>query len=215
MERINNIYLRKRGHDLPLRRGPGLARALRQTVPPSIQRHVRELVGQTVQDWLVDREWRGGKDWKSTPAFPVPCGGDVGFVRLNIQDRERDGFLPVSGEGRNDYVEFLCRALRGLRVKQTGEPLIKDIVMTEEEFSGPFSHLLPDMLLMWQPKAPATEICSDEIGTISATLKTGRGGNHTGDSFAVLAGAIGDPERLPPLAHIRDYKHFLKQFLQA
>ena len=137
MECINNIYLRKRGYHLPLRRRAGFARVLRQTVPPSVQQHVRELVGQTVQDWLIDREWRGGKDWMSTPAFPVPGGGDVGFIRLNIQGRERDGFLPASGERRNDYVEFLCRSLRGLRVKQTGEPLIKDIVMTAGGVPGP------------------------------------------------------------------------------
>ena len=117
MEGINNIYLRERGHRLPLRRGSGFARVLRQTVPPSVQRHVRELVGQTVQDWLIDREWRGGKDWMSTPAFPVPGGGDVGFIRLNIQGRERDGFLPASGEGRNDYVEFLCRVTQGASCK--------------------------------------------------------------------------------------------------
>jgi predicted AlkP superfamily phosphohydrolase/phosphomutase len=213
VECINNIYLRERGHRVPLRRGTGLARILRQTVPPSIQQNVRELVGQTVQDWLVDREWRGGKNWTSTPAFPVPGGGDVGFVRLNIKGRERDGFLPASTEGRNDYVEFLCRALRGLRVKQTGEPLIKDIIMTEEEFQGPRSHLLPDILLLWKPDVPATEIYSDELGTIKATLKTGRGGNHTGDSFAILAGAIGDPNELPPLSHVRDYGQFLKHYL--
>jgi hypothetical protein len=59
--RINNIYLRERGLDLPVRRGSGLARVLRQTVPPSIQLRVREVVGQAVQDWLIDHDWRGGK----------------------------------------------------------------------------------------------------------------------------------------------------------
>ena len=212
MERINNVYLKSCGYDLPVRNGLSLTHVLRQTVPPSVQRNVRRLVGQTVQDWLIDREWRGAKDWRSTPGFPVPGGGDVGFIRLNIEGRERDGFLPAAGDRRNHYVDFLCQALSGLRVKQSGERLIKDIVMTEEEFQGPLNHRLPDLLLMWQPDAPATEICSDELGTISATLKTGRGGNHTGDSFAVLAGAIGDPSGLPSLSHIRDYGQFLKQF---
>ena len=84
--------------------------------------------------------------------------------------------------------------------------------MTEDEFQGPLSYLLPDMLLMWQPDAPATEIFSDELGTINATLKTGRGGNHTGDSFAIIAGASGELDGLPPLSHIRDYGRFVKQF---
>ena len=60
------------------------------------------------------------------------------------------------------------------------------------------------------PTAPATEIWSEDLGTLKATLKTGRGGSHTGDSFALFAGAIGDG--LPPLSHIRDYKQFVEGF---
>ena len=116
MQRINHLYLGKLGHHVEPRR-PGLARVLRQTVPGSIQLHIRELVGQTVQDWLVDREWRGGKDWKMTPAFPVPTGGDVGFIRLNVQGRERQGFLPAEEDASSGYLEFLCRQLKALRVK--------------------------------------------------------------------------------------------------
>lgn len=212
MGRINQAFLEQRGHKVPQKRGTGLARMLRQTVPPSVQQSVREMVGQTVQDWLIDREWRGGKDWAATPAFPVPSGGDVGFIRLNVKDRERDGFLPESGRGRDDYVDFLCKALRGLRVRPTGEPLVKDIVMSQDEFPGPRSHLLPDILLTWVPDAPATEIYSPELGTIKATLKTGRGGNHTGDAFAVLAGAMDNSERLNSLSHVCDYREFLNRF---
>ena len=84
---------------------------------------IREMVGQNVQDWLVDREWRGGKDWTITPAFPVPGGGDVGFIRLNVQGRERDGFLSA-GDGVENYLDFLCTQLKALKVKETNEPLI-------------------------------------------------------------------------------------------
>ena len=183
---------------------------LRQTVPGSVQLHIRELVGQTVQDWLVDREWRGGKDWKTTPAFPVPGGGDVGFIRLNVQGREQQGFLPAEEDASSGYLEFLCRQLKALRVKETNEPLIDEIVLARDAFPGPRSHLLPDVLATWHPDAPATEIWSEDLGTLKATLKTGRGGSHTGDSFALLAGAIGDG--LPPLSHIRDYKRFVEGF---
>ena len=67
-----DLYLSKLRTSVAPRSAGGLARVLRQTVPALVQLHIRELVGQTVQDWLVDREWRGGKDWKTTPAFPVP-----------------------------------------------------------------------------------------------------------------------------------------------
>ena len=211
IQRINDLYLKERGFEVP-RRKPSLAYILRKTVPATVQLRIRELVGQTVQDWVVDREWRGGKDWKTTPAFPVPGGGDVGFVRLSIKGREREGFLPEAKEDREDYVSFLCEALRGLRVKTTGELLIKEIVFTEDEFPGPRSHWLPDLLLVWQPEAPATEIWSEQLGTFTGELKTGRGGNHTGDSFAVLAGTLCGANHLPPLTDVRDYKPLVEEF---
>ena len=185
MPRINQLYLKKIGQEAPPRPAGGLARFLRQTVPPVAQMQIRELVGQTVQDWIIDREWRGGKDWTITPGFAVPGGGDVGFVRLNLQGRERDGFL-LEGDDASDYVDFLCKQLKALRVKQTNEPLIDDIVLSRDAFPGSYNYLLPDVFLTWRPDSPATEICSPELGTIKATLKTGRGGTHTGDSFAII-----------------------------
>ena len=214
MDRVNFRYASNSG-EVPQSQRRGIARILRQTIPASVQLRIRELVGQDIQDWLVDREWRGGKDWKRTPAFPVPCGGDVGFIRLNISGREKYGCLPASEEGRAPYVDFLCKSIRALRVKATNEPLVRDIVITEKEFPGPRSHLLPDILLVWHPDSPATEIWSEELGTITAHSKMGRGGVHGGDSFAVLAGAIDDDEVLPPLNHVVDYKNFVTRLLDA
>ena len=211
MDRVNSLYAKASGDGVSSTGRRSIARILRQTVPGSLQLKIRALVGQRVQDWIVDREFRGGKDWKRTPAFQVPGGGDVGFIRLNIVGREREGCLPAS-KGQADYVDFLCRHLRALRVKETNEPLIRDIVMACEAFPGPRSYLLPDILLVWQPKSPATEIWSEELGSIVAHLKTGRGGNHTGDSFAVLTGAI-NPDELPPLRHITDLKDLVSVLL--
>jgi predicted AlkP superfamily phosphohydrolase/phosphomutase len=213
MNRVNSLYAEANGDSVkPGRRS--IARILRQTVPASLQLHIREWVGQRIQDWLVDREFRGGKDWKHTPAFPVPGGGDIGFIRFNIVGRERDGCLPPSEEGRGCYVDFLCRHLLGLRVKETNEPLIRKIVMAEQAFPGPRSYLLPDIMLVWQPKSPAKEIWSTELGCIRASLKTGRGGNHTGDSFAIITG-VGEPDQLPPLHHVSDFKKFVFHLLRV
>jgi predicted AlkP superfamily phosphohydrolase/phosphomutase len=214
VDRINRLYADRAGLEGSGSKR-GIARLLRQTVPAPVQFYIRQVVGQEIQDWLVDREWRGGKDWKRTPAFPVPCGGDVGFIRLNIIGRESEGCLPPSEKDRAPFVEFLCRQLRALRVKQTDEPLVRDIVMTRDMFPGPRSYLLPDLLVVWQPKSPASEIWSQELGTITAHLKTGRGGNHTGDSFAVLVGAIQDDEELPPLRHLVDYKDLVTSLLRG
>src|SRR4029079_16850195 len=126
------LYLKRLGHYAPPQSTRGFARLLRQTVPASMQLQIREMVGGSVQDWLVDREWRGGKDWRTTPAFPVPGGGDVGFIRLNVQGREREGFLPAEEEASSAYLKFLCKQLKALRIKETDEPLIDEIVFARD-----------------------------------------------------------------------------------
>jgi predicted AlkP superfamily phosphohydrolase/phosphomutase len=214
VDRINALYLQKTGRAVPRHEKPRIARMLRQTVPPAIQYGVRKLVGQRVQDWLIDREWRGGRDWSQTPAFPVPCGGDNGFIRLNLKGREREGFL--SSEERPGYVAFLCDTLRALRVKESGERLVSDIFFAEDEFPGPRSYLLPDLILLWAPERPAKEIWTEELGSIKAELKTGRGGIHTGDGFAILAGALDRLDnQVPPLSDVRDYKTLVTSLLGA
>jgi len=214
MDRLNTLYARRTGKNGAAPAKASIARLMREYVPPSIQRQIRELfVGQAIQDWLIDRQFRGGKNWKLTPGFAMPGGGDVGFIRLNVVGRERTGCLPSSGSERVDYVNFLVQQLKALRVKETNEPLVHDVIMTSKEFPGPRSQFLPDILLTWQPKSPATEIWSQELGSVKAELKTGRGGNHTGESFALLAGAIDDADQLPPLQHITDYKNFTEALL--
>jgi predicted AlkP superfamily phosphohydrolase/phosphomutase len=216
MDRINAAYLRETGQARQGHEKPRIARMLRQTVPPSIQLGIRRVVGQKVQDWLIDREWRGGRDWTSTPAFAVPGGGDVGFIRLNIKGRERDGFLPPAAEERADYVEFLCTCLHELRVKDTNEPLVREITFADKEFPGSRRYLLPDLILKWKPQRPAKEIWSETLGSIKAELKTGRGGIHTGDGFAILAGALDRLDnQVPALTDIRDYKGFVTELLGA
>jgi len=216
IDRINSVYLKKTGHPRPSYEKLRVARMLRQTVPPSLQFGIRKLVGQKVQDWLIDREWGGGRHWKSTPAFPVPGGGDTGYIRLNIKGRERDGFLPSSEKDRAGYVEFLCDNLRALRLKETNQPLVRDIFFAQQEFPGPRSYLLPDLILLWKPERPAKEIWSQELGSIKAELKTGRGAIHTGDGFAILAGALDRLDnQVPPLNDIQDYKGFVTALLAA
>ena len=212
MDRINAVYLEKTGRVRPQYKRPRIARMLRQTVPPSVQLAVRKVVGQKVQDWLIDREWRGGKDWSWTPGFAVPGGGDTGFIRLNIKGRERDGFL--SADETDVYTEFLCERLRELRVKETDEPLVREIAFAKTKFPGERSYLLPDLIVLWKPERPASEIWSETLGSIKAELKTGRGGIHTGDGFAVLAGALERMDnQIPEIRDIRDYKGFVTELL--
>jgi hypothetical protein len=91
---------------------------------------------------------------------------------LNIKGRERDGFLSPSLEERAEYGEFLGDNLLALRVKETDEPLVRDILFSHEEFPRSRSYLLPDLILLWEPDRPASEIWSPELETIKAEFRT-------------------------------------------
>jgi hypothetical protein len=101
-------------------------------------------------------------------------------------------------------------------VKDTNEPLVREITFADKEFPGSRQYLLPDLILRWKPQRPAKEIWSEKLGSIKAELKTGRGGIHTGDGFAILAGALDRLDnQVPPLTDIRDYKGFVTELLGA
>jgi hypothetical protein len=71
-------------------------------------------------------------------------------------------------------------------------------------FKGPRSQLLPDILLRWAPAAPVEYIVSNKIGQVHERLRTGRGGNHIGESFVVVAGQSASNNAVREVAHIKD-----------
>jgi hypothetical protein len=56
-------------------------------------------------------------------------------------------------------------------------------------------------------------IQSDYIGIIRKKLLTGRGGNHTGESFALITGQLSGSEATARLTHIKDYKDIIGNLL--
>jgi hypothetical protein len=178
---------------------------LRDRLPPGLQYAANRVLGERAQDWVVNREFTGGLDWPLTPSFAVSSGGE-GLVRLSIREREREGILGPDGNAVASYVEWLRERILTIRVNATGEPLVGQFLLVHERYPGPRSHLLPDIALLWAPARPATEISSDQIGTIRNRLKTGRGGNHTGESFALPAGTPDCRAHAGGLRHITDYR---------
>ena len=130
---------------------------LRKTVPSSLQIILADLLGERVQDWVVNRAVIGGHDWSRTPAFPVSSGGE-GYLQLNIKGREAQGFFEPDSAELQDYVDWLEDALLQIRVSDTGEPLVNKVIRTKDVFPGRKNYLLPDLLLKWAPKAPVEHI---------------------------------------------------------
>jgi len=63
--------------------------------------------------------------------------------------------------------------------------------------------------LKWVPTEPAEHIWSEDIGNIHERLRTGRGGNHAGGSFAVVAGPGANSAPFE-LVHIKDLGRFAR-----
>jgi predicted AlkP superfamily phosphohydrolase/phosphomutase len=187
MSRLNTRYLSERGIVDATVTGEGLVSLLRKAIPYTLQTTLAELLGERIQDWVVNRSTFGGCDWSRTPAFSVSTEG-TGYLRLNIKRREAHGFFEPESKELDHYVDWLEDALLSIRVVGTNELLIKSVSRTRNLFPGQRSHLLPDLILHWSPHAPVENIVSDEIGEIHERLRTGRGGNHTGETFIVVAG---------------------------
>ena len=201
LTRLNRLYLGKSASVSRRKPSPlNIMAFLRHVLPPTLQYRLASLLGEQVQDWVVNRAQIGGRHWNETPSLPVLSGGE-GLIRLNIKGREIPGFFEPGSSELATYVEWLSERLSAIKVADTGEPLIARISNTDELFPGPRRHFLPDLLIEWAPEAPVDRVLSPDIGEIEVSLATGRGGNHNGSAFMI---ARGDDPFLRAAASARD-----------
>ena len=212
LSRLNARYL---GQDLNGSKKPAALNAtafLRHVLPPGLQYRAANILGERVQDWVVNREFVGGRTWSETPSFPLPSGGE-GLVRLNIKGRETPGFFETGSAELSHYVEWLKARLSAIEVAGTGEPLIGRIFNVDEELPGPRRHFLPDLILEWAPDAPVHRIRSPDIGEIEVSLATGRGGNHNDSAFVIARGGEAFLKAVDPVRDVSGLGQIAETFL--
>jgi predicted AlkP superfamily phosphohydrolase/phosphomutase len=200
IDRLNRSFIGDAPPHSGKARVPNIMSYLRTAVPPTLQYHAARLLGEDIQDWVLNRALVAGCDWTRTPSLVLPSGGE-GLIRLNIKGRERYGFFEPGSATLDRYIAWLRDRLAEIRVAATGEPLIDKILLSDEHFPGPRRQYLPDIVLSWRPDAPAERVTSPEIGEIEMRLNTGRGGNHVGEAFFVATGTRDF------LANARDIRH--------
>jgi predicted AlkP superfamily phosphohydrolase/phosphomutase len=211
LARLNARYLAERGLGVAANESSNLAAQLRKLVPFEAQHYLANVLGEDVQDFVVNRSLVGHLDWAATPSFKLASGGE-GIIRLNIKGREARGFFDPGSKELTHYVSWLERALLAIRVIPSGEALIKSIHHAKDLFPGPRSHLLPDLVLEWAPQAPAERIASPEIGEIHEKLATGRGGNHVEGAFALVSGPGAALTEVDDIARIEDIGRFAQSY---
>ncbi|MEX0645171.1 MAG: alkaline phosphatase family protein [Parvularculaceae bacterium] len=204
MSRLNALYLKEKGQPSRARGGGAdVVSLLRKVVPFNIQYALAKSLGEGVQDWVVNRGLTAGLDWERTPAFHLAAGGE-GYLRFNVKGRERLGYFEPDGPEIKAYEAWLRERLLRIKVAGADASLIKNVLSVRDLFVGGRSQYLPDLVLDWAPSAPAETIVSPDIGKITERLTTGRGGNHTGDSFMIVKGPGAASRTLSEVAHIKD-----------
>jgi predicted AlkP superfamily phosphohydrolase/phosphomutase len=156
---------------------------LREHVPAGLQNTIARSVPVAVRDAVVNRSIVDGHDWSRTPGFAVLADANA-YLRFNLEGREQAGMLKPGSDKQMRYRDLLLRCLRSFRL-ESGQPLVQELLVAEEDFPGSRSQHLPDIIVTWPEAPPAKVIHSEEFGTIRAELATGRGGNHRPNGFCI------------------------------
>ena len=212
LSRLNSLYLgqRRNGSSKPV--SLNLIALLRHVLPPTLQYRAASLLGERVQDWVVNRALVGGRDWETTLSFPILSGGE-GLIRLNVMGRESPGYFAPGSLQLAHYVGWLRERLSAIKVAETQAPLIARIGLVDEDLPGPRRDFLPDLILQWAPGAPVHRIHSPDIGEIEVSLATGRGGNHNDSAFMVAEGSDAFLRAVDPIADISCLGGIAEKFL--
>ena len=212
LSRLNSLYLGRQAKESSKPASLNAMAFLRRALPPMLQYRAASLLGERVQDWVVNRALVAGRDWRSTPSFPILSGGE-GLIRLNLTGREMPGFFEPGSPELARYVDWLCERLSAIKVSATGEPLIRTISLVDEDLPGSRRNFLPDLILQWAPDAPVHRIQSPDIGEIKVSLATGRGGNHNDCAFLIAKGSDAFLRTVDPVGDIAHLGSIAESFL--
>jgi predicted AlkP superfamily phosphohydrolase/phosphomutase len=134
----------------------------------------------------VGRLYFRGVDWTKTPAFVLP-GDHFGNIRLNVRDREREGVVP--SHQVDSLLDELVDGLSSFN-DPDGSPSIAGIERVAGQFVGPRVENFPDLVIRWsdRPAAAIRRLVSPRFGDVlRRSVGTGRSGNHTPGTWAILA----------------------------
>ena len=132
-------------------------------------------------------------DMGRSRAFPLPSDLQ-GFIRINLSGREPHGIVHP-----NDYAS-VCQELEtellALRHRDSGAPVVKNVIHVHDTLAGPLTADFPDLSVVWNTDQIITTVESPTCGLIRRVpdLSAG-GGNHRGSGFILIQGSDFSPGR--------------------
>jgi predicted AlkP superfamily phosphohydrolase/phosphomutase len=181
----------------PGARQPAASRSiwrLRAALPIGLRAKVAATLPERAALDLTARLEMRGVDWSTTKAFAHPAENQ-GYIRLNLQGRERDGIVPP--DEADALMDEIAAGIATF-VDLDGSPAVASVERVADIFgSGDRAHMLPDLIVRWTNR-PATRIegvRSERYGTVLRHgVGSGRSGNHTeGDAWALVVPGASRP----------------------
>ena len=128
-----------------------------------------------------------------TDVFMMAGSEYAALLRVNLQGREPAG--TVSRDAYRATIDGLVEDLLALRNPATGQPAVQEILLPQEEWSGPLVDTLPDVVVHWANDKPIDALECPRFGAITDAQEFAdvTHSSHTGEGVAIVAG--------PSIAH--------------
>jgi len=176
---------------------------LRDLLPKDFRKNLASLLPTALRDKLAQRVDNAGIVWSQTRAYCLPTDLE-GYIRINLKGREPQGIVEPGAEYEALQSE-LAQALGELRDPNTGHPIVREVIRTDDAFPGGRRAYLPDLIVRWNADNPITCACSAGLGTVSKLSPDPRPGTHAGPGFVLAAGPGIAAGKLQGPAHIVDF----------
>lgn len=156
--------------------------SVRSRLPAPIRKTIKTVVRGPIRDRLKSATGTSEHPLENprTKALYVRCGANGG-IRLNVRGREPFGSIEPGAEYDAACAE-LIRELEALRDADTGEPVVRDVVRSDEVFGERYHPNLPDLLVRFREHGVISSVRSHRIGTVSEPARDrhfARSGEHT------------------------------------
>jgi predicted AlkP superfamily phosphohydrolase/phosphomutase len=172
-------------------RGPGgelgwLTENLRRAAPVALRERLAARLPVSLRHRLASRRFRDRHVWARTKLFTLPAW-TAGQVRANVAGREAAGIVPESE--LDGLLALAAELILETRDADTGEPLAKRVLRTQEAFPGARSRQYPDLLVQWAGRRPARRAVHPALRTWDAEPGTGHlFTEHSADALVLAAG---------------------------
>ena len=158
---------------------------LRAAVPTRLRTQIAGSLPRRAVIELTTRLETRGTDWSKVRAFSLPSDA-VGYIRLNLRGRERDG--TVAPGDADALIDEIVGGLSSF-TDPDGAPSIAAVERVPDGSPRPDRPALPDLLVRWNER-PATRqdrVLSPRFGEVLRRGQgSGRSGNHNSDAWAVV-----------------------------